>query len=96
MQGHRLTRSLKKTARTFANLLPIIIGMLLLTSLAVTIFPEQIAADLFGGNDALDALIGASVGSVAVYKRQDGKKSDWGKKLLEQSLAWSRVVCYGL
>lgn len=65
MQGHRVTTSLKKTTRTFANLLPIIIGMLLLTSLAVTLFPQQLASDLFGGNDALDALIGASVGSVA-------------------------------
>ena len=65
MLRHHLTRSLKKTARTFINLLPIIIGMLLLTSLAVTVFPEQISAGLFGGNDALDALIGASVGSVA-------------------------------
>ena len=65
MLRHRLERSLKKTARTFVNLLPIIIGMLLLTSLAVVVFPEQISAGLFGGNDALDALIGASVGSVA-------------------------------
>jgi hypothetical protein len=65
MLRHRLTRSIKKTARTFVNLLPIIIGMLLLTSLAVTVFPEQISAGLFGANDALDALIGASVGSVA-------------------------------
>lgn len=52
-------------ARTFVNLLPIIIGMLLLTSLAVTLFPERITADLFGGNDALDTLIGTSIGSVA-------------------------------
>ena len=65
MQGHRVTTSLKKTTRTFANLLPIIIGMLLLTSLVVTLFPQQLASDLFGGNDALDALIGTSVGSVA-------------------------------
>jgi uncharacterized membrane protein YraQ (UPF0718 family) len=65
MPTHRLTRSLKKTARTFVNLLPIIIGMLLLTSLAITLFPERISAGLFGGSDALDALIGASVGSVA-------------------------------
>jgi len=65
MQRHPLTKSLKKTTWAFGNLLPIIIGMLLLTSLAVTLFPEQIAANLFGGNDALDALIGASVGSVA-------------------------------
>jgi hypothetical protein len=65
MPEHRLTSSLKKTARTFVNLLPIIIGMLLLTSLAVTMFPEQISAGLFGGSGALDALIGASVGSIA-------------------------------
>lgn len=65
MLRHRLERSLKKTARTFVNLLPIIIGMLLLTSLAVIVFPEQISAGLFGGSDTLDALIGASVGSVA-------------------------------
>ena len=65
MPTHGLTKSLKKTARTFVNLLPIIIGMLLLTSLAITLFPERISAGLFGGSDALDALIGASVGSVA-------------------------------
>jgi hypothetical protein len=65
MLRHRLERCLKKTARTFVNLLPIIIGMLLLTSLAIVVFPEQISAGLFGGSDTLDALIGASVGSVA-------------------------------
>lgn len=65
MPVHHLTRSLKKTARIFVNLLPIIIGMLLLTSLAVTVFPEQISAGLFGSSDMLDALIGASVGSIA-------------------------------
>ncbi|MGD8999552.1 MAG: hypothetical protein PVF75_03985 [Granulosicoccaceae bacterium] len=65
MPGHRLTKSLKKTARTFVNLLPIIVGMLLLTSLGVTVFPEQISAGLFGSSDVLDALIGASLGSVA-------------------------------
>jgi hypothetical protein len=65
MTGHRLIRSLKKTTRTFVNLLPVITGMLLLTSLAVTLFPKRIAAELFGRHDALDALIGASIGSVA-------------------------------
>lgn len=65
MPAPRLTRSLRKTAWTFVGLLPVIVGMLLLTSLAVTAFPERISADLFGNSDALDALIGASVGSVA-------------------------------
>jgi uncharacterized membrane protein YraQ (UPF0718 family) len=65
MPAHRLTRSLKKTAWTFANLLPIVIGMLLLTSLAITLFPQRISAGLFGISDTLDALIGAAVGSIA-------------------------------
>jgi len=66
MQRHRLIGSLKKTARTFVNLLPIIIGMLLLTALAVTLFPDHIPIGLSGRSDVLDALIGASVGSVAI------------------------------
>jgi hypothetical protein len=65
MEKARLRASLKKTAWTFINLLPIVVGMLLLTSLAVTVFPEQISAGLFGGGNAFDALIGASAGSVA-------------------------------
>ena len=39
--------------------------MLLLTCQAITIFPERISSDVFGCNDALDALIGASVGSMS-------------------------------
>jgi len=65
MQKQRLQASLRKTTWTFINLLPIIIGMLLLTSLVVTIFPEELSAGLFGQSDVLDALMGASVGSVA-------------------------------
>lgn len=65
MPEQHLITSLKKTTRTFLNLLPIIIGMLLLTSLAISVFPVNISAEIFGINKAADALIGASVGSVA-------------------------------
>jgi hypothetical protein len=65
MLKHRFTASLKKTSSTFINLLPIILGMLLLTSLAISAFPDEISSGLFGGNDALDALIGATMGSIA-------------------------------
>ncbi len=63
---NRLSISLKKTIHTFINVLPIIVGMLLATSLVITVFPEQISAGLFGNGDVLDALLGASIGSVAV------------------------------
>jgi uncharacterized membrane protein YraQ (UPF0718 family) len=65
MQIKRFKASLTKTVWTFINLLPIVIGMLLLSSLVVTVFPEKLSAGLFGNSDALNALIGASVGSVA-------------------------------
>ncbi|WP_372985437.1 hypothetical protein [Marinobacter sp.] len=65
MPARRLKTSLNKTTRTFVNLLPIVLGMLLLTSLAVTLFPESLSAGLFGHSDILDSLIGASIGSIA-------------------------------
>jgi hypothetical protein len=38
--ANRLTVSCKKTIRTFSNVLPVIIGMLLSTSLVITVFKE--------------------------------------------------------
>ena len=61
-----LRKSFRKTTYSFVNILPIIFGMLLATSLVITLFPEQISAGLFGNGDALDALLGASFGSIAV------------------------------
>ena len=57
--------NLRKTIKTFINVVPIIVGMLLLTSLVITVFPEQISAGLFGNGDILDTLLGASIGSIA-------------------------------
>ncbi len=57
--------SFRKTLHTFINVLPIIVGMLLLTSLAVTLFPKQIAHQLFGNGEFLDSLLGAALGSIA-------------------------------
>ena len=58
--------NLRKTIKTFTNVVPIIVGMLLLTSLLITVFPEQISAGLFGNGDILDTLLGASFGSIAI------------------------------
>jgi hypothetical protein len=64
LQGNAV-ESLKKTLRSFFNILPIIVGMLLASSLAVTLFPKQISAGIFGRGELLDAVIGATIGSVA-------------------------------
>ena len=63
--NNHIKDSLRKTIKTFINVLPIIVGMLLLTSLVVTVFPEQISAGLFGNGDILDTLLGASISSIA-------------------------------
>jgi len=56
---------LKKSIWTFINVLPIIVGMLLVTSLVVTLFPDQVTAGLFGNGALLDSLLAASIGSIA-------------------------------
>ena len=63
---NHLRDGLKKTMHTFINVLPIIVGMLLLTSLVVTVFSEQISSGLFGNGNILDTLLSASIGSIAV------------------------------
>ena len=63
---HHIKDNLKKTIKTFINVVPVIVGMLLLTSLVITLFPEQISTGLFGNGDIVDTLLGASIGSVAV------------------------------
>jgi uncharacterized membrane protein YraQ (UPF0718 family) len=65
MKMEAVRNSFAKTLRTFVNLLPIILGMLLLSSLVVTMFPRELSAGLFGRSDVLDTLIGATIGSVA-------------------------------
>lgn len=61
----RIEKSLGKSLHTFINVLPIIVGMLLLTSLALTLLPRQISAGLFGHGESVDGLIGAMLGSIA-------------------------------
>jgi uncharacterized membrane protein YraQ (UPF0718 family) len=65
MKENQLKISLNKTVRTVINILPIIVGMLLATSLVITLFPEEISTGLFGHDDVSDALLGATIGSIA-------------------------------
>lgn len=65
-KNNRLKESLEKTFFSFINLLPIIVGMLLATSMVITVFPEQISAGVFGNGSIPDALLGASIGSIAI------------------------------
>ena len=61
----KLKNSARKTLSSFLKILPIIFGMLLLTSLIVALFPEQLETGLFGKNSIIDAWIGATLGGIA-------------------------------
>jgi len=61
----QLIPSIKKTASMFAGMLPILVGVVLLTGLVLELLPADKAAAWFGRNDILDALIGATFGSIS-------------------------------
>jgi uncharacterized membrane protein YraQ (UPF0718 family) len=54
-----------KTINNFKQILPIIIGVLLLVSLSLVLIPKSFYTKIFAGNQVIDPLIGAIFGSVA-------------------------------
>ncbi len=58
--------ALVKTLANFAGMVPILLGMLLLISLLLTLFPEAISARLFGHGLVLDTVLGAVYGGIAI------------------------------
>jgi len=64
-QKDRLTPSLKKATSMFVGMLPILAGVILLTGLVLEFIPVDKVAGWFGRYSLLDALIGATFGSVS-------------------------------
>lgn len=58
--------AVSRTLRSFARMLPILLGMLLLTSLILAWLPAMALQTLFGKAPSLDVLLGALIGSVAI------------------------------
>jgi uncharacterized membrane protein YraQ (UPF0718 family) len=65
MNKEELKKSAVMTSRTFVNILPILLGMLLLTSMIVNLTPEAAIARYFGKCELLDVLTGTFIGSIA-------------------------------
>lgn len=63
--GTSARAALARTLRSFFNLLPVIAGTLLLTSLAFTLIPGEGFKALFERYEILDVLLGAGMGSIA-------------------------------
>jgi hypothetical protein len=58
------TLAFRKSARQFANLLPMLAGVVLLIGLFNTFVSREVLASVFSGEPALDTLRGASFGSI--------------------------------
>ncbi len=54
-----------KTYRTFLQIIPQILGIILLISLALTVIPPEMYELVFTGNPVADPIAGATIGSVA-------------------------------
>jgi uncharacterized membrane protein YraQ (UPF0718 family) len=65
MKAINIKNSLLKTGRSFKNLLPIILGVLLLLSLLITIIPKEFYSKIFTGNMILDSFFGTVAGSIS-------------------------------
>jgi len=59
-------QALVRSLRGFVQMLPILLGMLLLTSLIFAWLPSSSLRALFGSHPSLDVLLGAAIGSVAM------------------------------
>ncbi len=57
-------QALKKSVMPLWKILPIILGVILLVSLANTLIPKQAYTTLFTGSNIFDPLIGSSLGSI--------------------------------
>lgn len=64
MTADALKEAFEDTLRSLRRALPILLGILLLLSLASVLIPKTLYNRLFTGNSILDPLIGASVGSL--------------------------------
>jgi len=60
-----LINNLKKTFKSFFNILPLIFGTVLTISLIFTIIPKDFYVRIFTGNTLTDSLIGSLIGSIS-------------------------------
>lgn len=60
----RYSLAFRKSARQFANLLPMLAGVVLLIGLFNTFVSREVLASVFSGDPALDTLRGAGFGSI--------------------------------
>lgn len=64
-RSEKIKEASKKTLNSFKQSLPILLGMILLISLAQAIIPKEFYLKIFTGNPIIDPIAGAIFGSIA-------------------------------
>lgn len=59
----KLLTAARKSVRGLTNMLPVLVGVVLLVGLIKTVTPQNLYTGLFQQNQAVDSLIGATLGS---------------------------------
>lgn len=65
MDLKNIKKALIGTLRNFKQILPIILGVVMLVSLFLVLIPNSFYTSIFTGNKIMDPLMGAAVGSIS-------------------------------
>ena len=65
MKSNKLKISFFQTIRNFKQIMPIILGVIMLVSLFLVLIPNSFYASIFTGNKVVDPLMGATIGSIS-------------------------------
>ena len=60
-----ITQAFLKTLNNFKQVVPIILGIIMLVSLSLVVIPKSFYSSIFTGNKIIDPLFGAIFGSIA-------------------------------
>ncbi|MEA3452905.1 MAG: hypothetical protein U9Q96_01030 [Patescibacteria group bacterium] len=62
----RIKENFIKTLKSFKQIIPMILGVIMLVALFITVVPKDFYNVIFVGNKIIDPLLGATLGSVAI------------------------------
>jgi len=65
MEFKNTKEALIKTLKNFRQMLPAILGVVMLVSLSLSLIPKSFYTKIFTGNNIFDPLLGAAIGSIS-------------------------------
>ena len=92
MNKEKLSQSIAKSFKMVGRMLPIMIGVILLISLALANIPKTFYANLFSGDYIIDPIIGALTGSIVAGNPITSYII--GGELLEQGISMIAITAF--